>query len=90
MQHLLQHEYSVIDATRNLAEHVNGTAEHMSVADLEEIAIWLRWRINEGWQAQLEGGQARTQHYDSLVRALAGEALDLYDIWAQENGLRDP
>ena len=91
MRNFFQHEHSVIDAARRLAEHANGTAEHMFTEELEDLAAWLRWRVGEGWQPHLgDAPQPRTQHYDSLVRVLAGEALDLYEAWALENGLRDP
>lgn len=82
----LRYERSVIDTARNLVECTNGTAVHMSPRDFEMLSVWLRWRISEAWTASR---QPRTLYYDSLVRVMAGEALDIYEMWAKENGLRD-
>lgn len=52
-------------------------------ADAEELAEWLRWRVTEGWVPPTEPAYS---HFDDLVRVLAGEILDLFDLWVGESG----
>ena len=75
----LKYKMSVLEISRTLAEHARGTLDGVDQQTLDEYADWLRWKINEGWDDREPSSDAFS-YYDTLVRMMAAEALDLYHM----------
>ena len=69
-----KHEFSVIGIASHLASVAIGTSEaEISDSQYEE---WLKWRVTECWS---ESCLAKSLKYDESVKAMAINALELYE-----------
>jgi hypothetical protein len=69
---------TLIRDTIHMPDYGLGTGEF---AEAEELAEWLRWRVTEGWRSP---ENPTWSHFDDLVRMLAAEVLDHFELWVRE------
>lgn len=70
-----RHEHAVIDVASHLASVATGSSEGEMHPSDNGLA-WLKWRVEEAWEPTV---CARSQDFDALVRAMAREAIRMYE-----------